>query len=227
MALLSLPENVLLSGTGKLRFPVVVNALSIMWTHLTLLFAPCRLVPMHIDNILRTYVQRTPTEHVAGMEWYNNTRELALELSPNDVWRGAGIISAFSPNTKWEQNVILARRLVENEGIMIGGTLSNSINAATRIYNGEHPLEVFKGDKTRAFASAIADPAGSTIATIDRHAFDIAMGAIHTDSTRKIGKRVFRELSSAYVDAANWCEIGVAQMQAITWLTWRRLKGIQ
>jgi hypothetical protein len=93
---------------------------------------------------------------------------------------------------------------------------------AQRILDGEHTLDVLKGDKTRAFASAIADPAGSMIATIDRHAHDIAMGRVHSDKERKIGKRVFRTLSDAYVEVASMTDHSVAQVQAITWVSWRR-----
>lgn len=180
-----------------------------------------------IDNILRTYNMRTPDEHEAGMAWYDDAQAFAREISPHDIVRGAGIISSFSPLTSWPQNVVLVKRLMDNNGVMENGTLPNNIACAVRIYNGEYTFDVLKGDKTRAFASAIADPANSTIATIDRHAYDIAMGAIHTDDTRKIGKRVFRELSAAYADAADWVGIGVCQMQAITWLTHRRIKGVK
>lgn len=182
---------------------------------------------IHTDNILRTFNARTSEEYHDGMTWYDTANMFAREISPDDVWRGAGIISSFSPLTSWPQNVILVNRLMANNGVMEGGTLATSIKNATRIYNGEPTMEVLRGDKTRAFASAIADPANSTIATIDRHAYDVAMGAYHTDSTRKIGKNAFRELSAAYVDAAFWVGIGVAQMQAITWLTHRRIKGVK
>jgi hypothetical protein len=178
-------------------------------------------------NIMHVFTLATDDEIREGATWYNDAHRLALELSPEDVWRGAGVIAAFSPLTPWTQNVILARRLFANDGVMEGGTLANSISAATRIYNGEHTLDVLKGDKTRAFASAIADPHGSTIATIDRHAYDIAMGATFVDSTRKIGKRVFRDLSDAYVVAANELGFSVAQTQAITWVAVRRIKGVK
>jgi hypothetical protein len=168
---------------------------------------------------------RTPTEHMEGLTWYDDAHALALSLSPDDVWRGAGVIAAYSPLTPWWRNVELATDSLTS-GIANPKSLGNSVRAAQRILDGEHTLDVLKGDKTRAFASAIADPINSTIATIDRHAYDIAMGAIHTDDTRKIGKRVFRELSSAYVDAAFWVGIPVCSMQAITWLTHRRIKGV-
>ena len=178
----------------------------------------------HIDNILATYARRTSDETRAGMSWYDDAHALALSLSPDDVWRGAGVIAAFSPLTPWNRNVELARIMFDSNGMMSGGTLVNSINAASRIFHGEPTLDVLKGDKTRAFASAIADPAGSTMATIDRHAFNVAMGTF--DNNVSIGKRAFRECSAAYVDAAFWCDIPVCAMQAITWLTHRRQKGV-
>jgi hypothetical protein len=180
---------------------------------------------MTLTNIVYWFLAATEAEIAEGTEWYRGAHALALELSPDDVWRGAGILAAFSPLTPWTQNVILARRLFENDGIMEGGTLANSINAATRIYNGEHPLDVLKGDKTRAFCAAIADPEGSTIATIDRHAFNIAMGTV--EGNPKVNRGMFRNLSDAYVEAAELCGVSVAQIQAITWVAFRRWKGVK
>lgn len=182
----------------------------------------------HVRNILRTYFAATDAEIASGMSWYADAHALALELSPDNVWTGAGVISAFSPRQEWTINVRNARRAFST-GSAFGHTPNlhtvAMMRIADRILKGEHPLDVMKGDKTRAFASAIADPEGSKIATIDRHAYDIAMGAIHTDSERKIGKVVFRELSAAYVEAASLAGIGVAPMQAITWVTHKRMKG--
>ena len=174
-------------------------------------------------NVLRTYMSANDDEIAAGMSWYDNANSLALELSPDNVWRGAGVIAAFSPRVKWDQNVILARRAFK-EGIASGHTTA-MCNIANRILNGEHPLDVMRGEKTRAFTAAIADPANSTIATIDRHAYNIATG--ENVSEPKIGKRLYRELSAAYVDAAKVAGIGVAQIQAITWVKYRNDKGIK
>jgi hypothetical protein len=173
-------------------------------------------------NIVNRYLSATDSEYREGMTWYSERHAFALSLTPDDVWKGAGIIAAFSPLTPWYRNIELATTLVHNNGVMEGGTLKNSIRAAVRIFNGEHTLDVLKGDKTRAFASAIADPLHN-VATIDRHAFDIAIGAIHTDDTRKIGKTIYRDLSNAYCEAADYAGIPVASMQAITWLAHRRI----
>lgn len=180
----------------------------------------------YTGNIMFILDLARPDEIAGGASWYDDAHALALELSPNDVWRGAGVISAYSPMTPWWRNVELATESLKT-GIAHPKSLGNSVRAAQRILDGEHTLDVLKGDKTRAFASAIADPAGSTIATIDRHAHDIAMGEKHTDDTRKIGKILFRTLSNAYVECAMESGYGVAQIQAITWVTWRRLHGIK
>ena len=178
-----------------------------------------------IENILNTYARGTFAEIRTGARWYDSAHDLALELSPDDVWRGAGVISAFSPLNKWENNVRMARDAFRT-GIATGHTGANNL-IAQRILDGEHPLSVMNGDKTRAFCSAIASPETSTIATIDRHAHDIAMGYAFPNKGRNIGKKLFREMSEEYAEAARILGFSVAQTQAITWVIWRREKGIK
>ena len=181
-----------------------------------------------VTNIVHWFLSATDSEIADGTEWYREAHALALELSPGDVWRGAGVLAAFSPRSSWTQNVRKARQAFE-AGTAIGHTpnlhTGAMCRAAERILQGEHTLDVLKGDKTRAFASAIADPDNSTIATIDRHAYNIAMGTLDPDP--KINKGTFRTLSDAYVEAAELCGVSVAQIQAITWVAFRRWKGVR
>lgn len=183
----------------------------------------------YVENILHVYLMATDSEVSEGMVWYNDAHTLALELSPDDVWKGAGVIAAFSPMQQWSVNVRSARKAFEF-GTALGHTpnlhTKAMCNIAERILQGEHTLDVLKGDKTRAFATAIADPTGNGMATIDRHAHDIAMGRVYTDTERKIGKVVFRTLSNAYSEAATLAGIGTAQMQAATWVAWRNRKVV-
>jgi hypothetical protein len=176
-----------------------------------------------VENIIACYQSGTFAQIRTGAAWYDDAHALALELSPGNVWRGAGVIAAFSPLKKWEQNVSMARKAFAT-GIATGHTGSNNA-IAQRILNGEHPLSVMNGDKTRAFCAAIASPDTSTIATIDRHAHDIAMGKVFTEKTRVIGKKLFREMSQSYTIAADILGFSVAQTQAITWTIWREGKG--
>lgn len=174
----------------------------------------------YVTNIVHTYLQGTPEEIAEGAHWYDKQNALCRELCPDNVWRAAGVIAAYSPLTPWWRNRELAIDSLIT-GIARNDSLGMNVRAAQRILDGEHTLDVLKGDKVRAFASAIADPDNSTIATIDRHAHDIAMGRVFDNHTRKIGKRVFRTLSDAYCDAADMLGHSVAQTQAIVWVIWR------
>ncbi len=174
-------------------------------------------------NIMSCYLSATDAQYDEGMSWYDNAHRMAYVLANGDVWKGAGVIAAYSINTMWDWNVTLAAStLLNNEAVT--NCLSTSANFAARIMAGEHTLDVLRGNKIRAFASAIADPANSNIATIDRHARDIAYGRV-VGAKVKIGKREFQELSDAYVCAAQYAGISVAQMQAVTWVVWRERKG--
>jgi len=179
----------------------------------------------YAPNIAAVYKRATDSEHAAGLSWYSDAHNLALTLSPNDVWKGAGVIAAFSPLKRWETNVRMAQRAFDT-GIASGHTnLCNGI--AQRILDGAHPLDVMRGDKTRSFTQAIATNGNGTIATIDRHAHDIAVGYYSTDKNRNIGKRLYRDMASAYLECADYFGISVNAMQAITWIVWRREKGIK
>lgn len=178
------------------------------------------------ENILRVYQSGTLAQIRTGAEWYNDAHALAVVAGKGDAWKGAGVIAAYSPLTPWNRNVELATDSLRT-GYARRDTLSNSANAAQRILNGEYTLDVLKGDKVRAFAAAIATNGNSDIATIDRHAHDIAMGRVFDNNTRKIGKRVFREMGESYAIVARELNLSVSQVQAITWVIWREMKGIK
>ena len=184
----------------------------------------------YAENILSCFESGTTNEITEGMHWYDETHNFALSLSPDNVWRGAGVIAAMSANQKWEVTYRNTIRAFES-GTAIGHTPSlhtrEMCGQAERIMRGEHPLDVMGGQKVRAFASAIADPAGSDIATIDRHAHDIAMGRVFSDKERKIGRVLFRTMSNHYREAAFEVGISVAQIQAVTWVIWRNRKGVK
>lgn len=176
-------------------------------------------------NILDVWRRATPEQLEAGMNWYSAARNAAMELDPGNVDRAAGIIAALSPMVKWDRNLEMARFVYSN-GHANGLGLGNNCRKAELIFAGNHPLDILGGDKVRSFYMTIADPAHAELVVIDRHAFDIAMGRAYSDKDRNIGKRVYRELSAAYRDAATIAEVLPSQMQAVTWVTHRARKGI-
>jgi hypothetical protein len=93
---------------------------------------------------------------------------------------------------------------------------------AQRILDGEHPLDVLKGDKTRSFAEAIATRGEGAIATVDCHAHDIAMARVCREDERDLGKRNYRAIALAYAEVAEYNAVSVNRVQAVTWVRWKR-----
>jgi hypothetical protein len=175
----------------------------------------------HTSNIRDVLAQATPTEIAAGQRWYDEAMELAETLSGRgNPEMGAGVIAALSPLTPWGRNKEMAIRAFADGHA--SGTLGNSIKAADRILGGEDPLDVLKSDKVRNFYLSII---GDTDAVcIDRHALEVYQGKRYRDSERPaIGKRLYREAATAYRDTARSLPYTATQLQAITWLVWRRI----
>lgn len=180
-----------------------------------------------MSNIIHTYLSASPSEVTEGMSWYSHVNEQVSNLCAMagiPVMSGAGIVAAYSINTSWKRNWELAFDTLRGEPRT--DSLGISVVFVNRILNGEHPLEVFGSSalKIRAFSSAIAEPLSSTTAVIDRHARDVAHGQV-VGANKKVRKTEYNALSSAYSEAAELAGIHVNQMQAITWLAWRRKIG--
>ena len=148
----------------------------------------------------------------------------------------AGVIAALSPNNKWERNVNDADRLCR--AFTLGGhSATDSVKVSTygankvkalRILAGEFPLNVLGGLKVRAFYQCIIGCNDSVC--IDGHAYAIWAGdRIATTKTPKISAKLYAAIAVDYIKAAETInsilgsDYTAAQIQAITWLTYRRL----
>lgn len=173
-------------------------------------------------NILRILERGTVEEISHGKNWYAEANEIARDISGGNIEMGAGVISALSPMMKWDRNVSLARKAF-NDGIA-SGAVGNSVRAANRILAGENPLDVLNGKKVRAFYSAIA---GNDDIVIDRHAFDIAVGkkCVETERTGLSNRDVYERFVRAYARAAIAADMRGCEIQASTWVIWRRIHG--
>lgn len=180
---------------------------------------------MNVENIVTVARQATAAEIEAGATWYEDAHRIAREIAPS-VEVGAGVIAALSPRMPWDRNVALARKAL-TEG-RASGSLGANVRKADAILSGDHPLTVLGGDKVVSFFRNIVDPSGDDV-TIDRHAFDIAAGRSTDDKTRGALSRkgVYEAHVEAYREAGRRLGLTGAQVQAITWVVWRRKKGIK
>lgn len=186
-----------------------------------------------VDNILAPYRAARPEQIAAGLAWYADAHTFALSIANGDLVKGAGVIAALSPQTSWAQNMVLASRAFV-EGFASGQTGAN-VEKANRILNGESPDEVLgwnnpkakSGHKVRNFFRNIVDPTGPEC-TIDRHAFDIAVGFETDSATRGQLGRVgqYDIFADCYREAAKILGVPVAVVQAVTWVVWREAKGL-
>jgi len=129
----------------------------------------------HVENIINKYREASPSFVEGGHQWYEKAHEEATKLGKGDTKRGAGIIAALSPLNDWERNVKEAKELVKT-GNVKSALLPANVAKAQRIHAGEPPEEVLGGHKVTNFFQNIHDPNNKSPVTIDRHAYDIAMG---------------------------------------------------
>jgi hypothetical protein len=146
--------------------------------------------------------------------------------------KAAGIIASLSPQTSWDQNKRIAAKAILTGGRITGHTGAN-VEKASECKRGIDPEDVLTsrcrpwyGLKVLSFFRLIANPTDSHSVVIDRHAVDIALGYIGDKITRKILERkdVYDYVADAYRKAADDLGILPWQVQAVTWLHWRRCK---
>lgn len=184
-------------------------------------------------NIVATFYSATDDDTAAGMGWYAMAHAQAARISGGNVETGAGVIAALSPQIGWNENVRIAGKAFADDKAS-GQTTANCVKADRIMFGYGAPLDVLGGNKVRAFYAAIVDPNHPTAVVVDRHAFDIAVGRVTDNATRGVLSRVgvYELFADAYRQAADILSaqfgttISPSAVQAVTWLAWRRMKGI-
>lgn len=178
-------------------------------------------------NVLRVLDMATEAEWTEGLQWYSEAQALAVELAgmPNgrgDIERAAAVIAILSPMKEWSQNKRLAIRAYEDGGLS-GGTFRHAVVKVNRLLVDwvEDISGEVTGPKVRSFWQGIVTGGDTDVVTIDRHAYDVAIGKRLTDDERVIGIGMYRSCERAYIRAARARGMSAAQVQAITWTVWR------
>ena len=182
-----------------------------------------------VANIVWTYNESSEQDRSEGIEWYAYAHLFADRIAPS-VKVGAGVLAALSPQVSWSMNQRLARNACQYRKFT--GQTGANVRKARAIINGHNPTDVFDSDrlergcKVRAFYACILDPNNAHHVVIDRHAFDIALGCFDHGIDGHVLDRIggYEYFADAYRKAG--AELGLLplQVQAITWLAWRRRK---
>ncbi len=197
-----------------------------------------------VANIISIWKLSTPQEKRDGVVWYVDAHKECQQMSEDfgvSDYLAAGVVSALSPNNKWAINVRNARDLIYN---FIQGEDINAFKVSTypmnkvkawEIMQENHDYESMKGklngQKTTCFYENIM---GEDTCTVDGHARNIAyMERVTLTSDKSaVGKVEYREIQQAYMTAAKKLRyqnkrVKSYELQAVTWVAWRRMHGIK
>jgi hypothetical protein len=205
-----------------------------------------RAMTRHISGMLQLANQG---DILAGVEWYNRAHKLGVRLihayDGLTLGQAVGVIAALSPNNKWTRNCVDAEAMVkawhygaDPMGVKVCTFNPNKAKAAAILAlsdaetQGDADLiaEILNGRKVTAFyRSILGDP---DAVCVDGHAYSVWIGErVPTTQTPSIGVKLYADIARAYQLVAkrsfNLCGVTLSptQVQAVTWVTYRRLLG--
>jgi len=195
----------------------------------------------NVNNIKAIYLLATTQEKIDGANWYKSAHKIALNLADDyglTLQTTAGVIASLSPRNKWSRNVIDAENLIETfvrdpeNAVNIKVCTFNknkekalNILKADQDFYTENVRDILKGPKLIEFFNCIL---GVEDVCIDGHAYCIFNGSrTSLKDVPSIGVKLRKEIKSDFKKAAAKFKITPAEMQAITWVAWRRIHGVK
>jgi hypothetical protein len=179
-----------------------------------------------IAHILRVYRLATQDEIARGMQWYPLVHNIIVnwaETFGRSIANVACIVAALSPQLRWDRNLIIAADALRGRKSSIGGVLPTNLRKAIAIrddYATDMAGYFIHGCKVRCFAANLAGNFDTV--TADTHATQIAAGDVRNTLRVDTWKR-YEPVANAFVTAARRGKLKPAEIQAITWITWKRL----
>ena len=198
---------------------------------------------MSVENIIKIYDMATPEEKRDGVVWYAvalaDCNRIAIDNGvPLHIV--VGVCAALSPNNKWDRNIVNTSDMVQ---AFINGEDMDSFKVSTyhamkrkawgilesMPSSDEEVMTMLNGQKIISFFRNIM---GHDTCTVDGHARNIAYGVREgLTGSISIGKKEYAILQEEYVKAGkkkriNGRPLKAFEMQAITWVVWRRIHGI-
>lgn len=176
-----------------------------------------------MENILRWYELSTTHDRSHGMGWYPYARQECQAVADRyavDHKRTVWATAALSPQLRWETNILAVRQVLEGN-MRPAGAYAINVEKAVRILAEPVDWEQhLSGPKVTNFAKNIwGDP---DAVTVDTWAWRIWSNADLRAKPQNLAK-VYDDIVSDYQAAAVQVGIEPRQLQAITWVTIRRV----
>lgn len=213
-------------------------------------------IKAYARNIRKTYAQATQDEISNGLTWYAEAFRFIVQIAQAftvEPITACAVTAALSPNNSWAGNkldlqLVLSHfasgklaQLVKKYGAKEGtykplgdkkafkglGIRTYPVNVvkAFRILKSGD-VSLLKSQKVSAFFDNIYYPESEAV-TVDTHAFSIASGKVYTTKNcpSLTGSR-YNEVAEAYAIVASELHLKPYQLQAITWIAYRRVRGL-
>lgn len=187
-----------------------------------------------LSNLFAVYDAASNEEHKLGARWYSEALSIAesvadvagaYERGTSCARYGAGILAALSPQRSWDANVDSAWLYAETGADPLA--CADQLRKCAALDAGADPVDVLGGRKVRSFFANILRPEHAGAVTIDRHAVAILFGRNLSERETKVLERVgaYQYCAGIYRTAARRLGVLPCELQAVTWLAWRRLKA--
>lgn len=192
-----------------------------------------------VRNVLKVYRQALPSEVESGIRWYADAQSAAKCIADKHgvpLRISVGVISALSPNNKWVRNIRDADNMVSVfcwGGCVVHCNTSTYKSMRDKAWSileampksDEQVMQILNGQKIVSFFQNIM---GHDTCTIDGHAINIArskrLGL--TEPVVSVSKSGYQELQEAYRRAGKRVGLKAYEMQAVTWVAWKRIHNI-
>lgn len=195
---------------------------------------------MNLDNlsplasILHWYSLANEKDIFEGVTWYSEANLFAQYLASTyqiDLPTAAFLIAVFSPQLGWSENKKRADKFLfiyRNKGNVYKSGLGfkTNIKKAVAIVKGN--FDALSGQKVTAFAHCILKNGFTDRVCIDRHAQRVAGKTDgHSPSPKQyLALEAAYQLATLEINRQKGTQYTAAQIQAITWVTYRRINNL-
>ena len=196
-----------------------------------------------VKNIIACRRRAKPQDVAQGIAWYAEAYEECRLIAWQHnlpVYAVVGVVAALSPNNRWTTNITNARDLID---AFVNDRDMDSVSVCTYsamkrkawdiLVTAVRPGEMKAHLNGRKIVCFYENIMGEDTCTIDGHARNIAYNerVNLTDNKTNIGVKEYANLQEAYRQAAKRCTVNgrrfkAYELQAVTWVTWRKQHGI-
>jgi len=192
----------------------------------------------YAKSIIAVFEQATEDELNHGLTWYNEAKQECQVMADKyqlPLRIVVGVVAALSPTNKWSRNLIDASNMLKvyTDGGYVESTSPCTYKTMrdkawsilqTNPHSDDDVLFILKGPKISDFFACIM---GHDVCVIDGHAWCIANNDRRTmQEVPNIGKKLRCDIQAAYSEAGKEKGLTAFQMQATTWVTWKRIYNV-